>query len=74
MSELFLKVQSLDKEAQQEVADFVDFLIEKKGRARKHDPEAYRQQLMTISVWSDEDVKPIEEARQHFNNWKASEW
>ena len=74
MSELFLKVQSLDKEAQQEVADFVDFLIEKRGRVKKQDPVLYRQRLMAVSVWSDEDIKPIEEARQHFNNWKAAEW
>lgn len=74
MSEFFLKIQSLDKEAQQEVADFVDFLLEKKGRAKKQDADAYRQRLVNMSVWSDDDIKPIEEARQHFNNLTPSAW
>lgn len=74
MSEFTLKILSLDKEAQQEVADFVDFLITKKGRIKKRDPETYRQLLMTISVWSDEDIDPIDEARHNFDNWTATKW
>lgn len=74
MSEFMVKFQALDEQGQQEVADFVDFLLEKKGRRRMHDAETYRQKLLKISVWSDEDIKPIEEARQHFNNLNVPEW
>ncbi|RIV27690.1 DUF2281 domain-containing protein [Fibrisoma montanum] len=74
MSELIAKFQALDEQAQQEVVDFVDFLLEKKGRRKPYDPEEYKRKLQSISVWSDQDIKPIEEAQQHFNNWKALEW
>ncbi|MFN0036381.1 MAG: hypothetical protein ACKVUS_15050 [Saprospiraceae bacterium] len=40
----------------------------------KFDVNAYRKKLLKVSVWSDEDIALIEEARQHLNNWKVKEW
>lgn len=75
MSELLVKIQSLDEQAQQEVVDFVDFLLEKKGRRKPpHNSDDYRERLINISVWSEEDLKPIEEARRLFNNMAINEW
>jgi len=41
--------------------------------AEKQKRAAYREKLLKISVWSDEEIKPIEDARQHFN-FKPEEW
>lgn len=40
----------------------------------KMDIEAYREKLLQVGVWSDEDLKPIEEARSHFNSLKPAKW
>jgi hypothetical protein len=32
------------------------------------DMSTYRENLLKISVWTDEDIKPIEEARKHFES------
>jgi hypothetical protein len=74
MSEYIQKFQQLDDEARQEVLDFVDFLLDKKGRKRSADNAFYQEQIQQVSVWSEEDVKPIEEARTQFNQWKPTEW
>jgi hypothetical protein len=36
--------------------------------------EEYRQRLLEGSVWSEEDIKPILEAREHTANWRTREW
>jgi hypothetical protein len=67
MSEYIQKFQQLDDEARQEVLDFVDFLLDKKGRKRPVDSASHKDGRPQVSVWSEEDVKAIREARNHFN-------
>lgn len=33
-----------------------------------------KEALLKVSVWSDEDLKPIEEAMNHFNSIKPAKW
>ncbi|MCW5924704.1 MAG: hypothetical protein KIS77_20465 [Saprospiraceae bacterium] len=74
MGELLSKFELLDPEAKQQLLDYLDFLIsEKKKEKAKFDVEAYRENLLKVGVWSDEDIAPIEEARQLLNNWKIKE-
>jgi len=40
----------------------------------KMDREAYREKILKVGVWTDEDLKPIEEARSHFNSLKPAQW
>ena len=40
----------------------------------KMDMEAFKEKILQIPVWSDEDVKPIEEARNAFNSLKPVQW
>ena len=76
MGELLSKFELLDTTGQQELLDYLDFLIAKrrKKKAKTFDYEAYRKRILTIGTWSDEDMAPIEEARRLFNNWKPREW
>ncbi|GAA4412496.1 hypothetical protein GCM10023187_39680 [Nibrella viscosa] len=74
MSELLIKYNSLDDEAKQEVADFIDFLLEKKGRKKPFDSEAYRQKLLNTSVWPEEEVLQMEENIKQAWNWKIEEF
>ena len=40
----------------------------------KMDMEAYRKKILQVGVWSDEDLRPIEEAREAFNSLKPVQW
>jgi hypothetical protein len=74
MGELLSKFELLDSESKQQLLDYLDFLVSKKKKKAKFDVEAYRESLLKVSVWSDEDIAPIEEARQLINQWKVKEW
>ena len=34
----------------------------------------YRNRLLNVSVWSEEDLKPVSDSGQSFNGLKAEEW
>ena len=63
-----VQMQKLNTAQRKEVSDFVDFLL---TRRRQTTRENKRKVWLTkVSVWSDSDVKPIEEAMAEVNNWK----
>ena len=75
MGDLLSKFELLDAEGKQQVLDYLDFLLSKKKKKKtKFDVKAYRENLLKVGAWSDEDIAPIEEARQLINNWKVKEW
>lgn len=75
MGDLLSKFELLDAEGKQQVLDYLDFLLSKKKKKNaKFDVKAYRENLLKVGTWSDEDIAPIEEARQLINNWKVKEW
>lgn len=78
MAELLLKYELLDPLGKQQLLDYLNFLLskkkEKKTKTAKFDVKAYRENLLKVGVWSEEDIALIEEARQHFNSWKPKEW
>ncbi len=65
---LFLMLQDLSKTAKLEVYDFIDFLLKKR---RKKKPNDLRKKLLDVSIWSENDIKLIEQAQNnvkiHFN-------
>jgi hypothetical protein len=73
MGELVSKFELLDPEGKQQLLDFLEFLLEKR-KEEKFDYEAYRKRILTVGVWTDEEIAPLEEARQLVNNWKVQEW
>lgn len=40
----------------------------------KIDKEAHLKEIANMPVWSDEDLKPIEKARSHFDSLKPAQW
>ncbi len=41
---------------------------------KKHSTEDYREKLMEVSVWSEEDIKAMEDAGNSLDKFKPSEW
>ena len=77
MAELLLKYELLDPLGKQQLLEYLNLLLSSKTANKerpKFDVKAYRKNLLKVSVWSDEDISLIEEARQHFNSWQVKEW
>lgn len=74
MSDIILKYSLLNKTAQQEVNDFLDFLLSKQKRIKEKSPTDYKTKIMSVSTWTDEDLKQLENNRSSFNHWNIDEW
>jgi hypothetical protein len=74
MYELLLKFQALPADSPRLLLEFLDFLWQKEKPQTIEpvgDPYAVWD---TISTWSAEDVKPIEEAGEQLNHWQPESW
>ncbi|RCR67295.1 hypothetical protein [Larkinella punicea] len=74
MKDLLGKYTQLSDEHQKEVIDFVNFLLQKQEKPVQFNMDAYRKEIQSVSVWSDQDLTPILEAKDQIDNWKPSEW
>ena len=74
MSELILKYNLLNSVAQQEVRDFIDFLLYKKEATHTASMEAYKKKILNVSVWTAEDEAFMEENTKKMNQWRIEEW
>jgi hypothetical protein len=63
--QLWDKLGQLDPFQQQSVADFVEFLLRTKTPAGKRN----KKELLTLSVWTDEDIAQIQEVQDGINAW-----
>lgn len=72
MSSMLLKYNSLDPKAQQQVRDYIDMLVSKMKPSKKK-PSSYKERILSVSVWSEEDLKPLKE-NHAFNKFRAEEW
>ncbi|HLP57285.1 MAG TPA: DUF2281 domain-containing protein [Candidatus Deferrimicrobium sp.] len=61
------KFEILPESAKREVADFIDFLLQKRySRTKKID----KKMLLEISQWTDEDITAVEDAGKEINKWQ----
>lgn len=72
MGDLLSKFEMLDNASKQQLLDYLDFLLSK--TRKKFSYEAYRKRILTVGTWTDEDIKPIEEANQLIDNWNIKGW
>ena len=63
--QLWAKLSQLDPFQQQSVAAFIDSLLKPHAPAGKRS----KQDLLALSVWSDEDLAQIEAAQDAINAW-----
>jgi hypothetical protein len=63
-----VQMQKLNTTQRKEVANFIDFLLMRRRQSTRE--KSRKGRLEKISVWSNDDVKPIEEAMAEVNSWK----
>lgn len=60
MDELLMKFGLLDAVKRQEILDFLDFLLNKQKKGRARNFKSYKEQILQVSTWSEEDIAVIE--------------
>lgn len=68
MTDLILKYRLLNKTAQQEVNDFLDFLLSKQ-KVKKSNMD-YKIKIRAVSTWSDSDLAVFKNNQSLFNQWQ----
>ncbi len=62
------KFERLPEQSKKEAFDFIEFLLRKKKRKKKNIDK--KNILLGMSCWSDEDIKRLENVREHMNKWE----
>lgn len=74
MTDILLKYKLLNKSAQKEVADFIDFLLKKYPSRKKNEVKSYKEKILNVSTWTESDIEEIFENQKKLNQWKTQEW
>ena len=64
--QLWAKLNLLNPFQQQTVVAFIDTLLKTQTAVDKRD----KSRLLTLSVWTEQDLQPIEEAQARLNAWQ----
>jgi len=72
MDNILLKYNALDPASKKQVSDYIDTMLARmKNIKKKQSP--YKQRILSVSAWSENDLKPLQENRS-FNQFKSEEW
>ncbi len=74
MNDNVLKYNLLTTLEKKEVSDFIDFLFSKKKKSGKAKSSGYKSKILSVSTWSDDDLKVFEENKNLFNKWEPQAW
>ena len=74
MNEILEKYNQLSPDLQKQVNDFLDFMLEKHKDEKAFDMKSWKNKILNVSTWTNEDIKEFDAVRQHFSQWKVEEW
>jgi len=74
MTDITVKYGLLDKTSKQEINDFIDFLLNKKRASKATQLNGYKKRILSVSTWSDEDIKVFKDNEILFNQWNVESW
>ena len=69
-----MKFGLLDPVKRQEILDFLDFLLNKQKKERVGTFKSYKEQILQVSTWSEEDIAVIETNSKRLSQWQVPEW
>jgi|AntRauTorcE11898_2_1112593.scaffolds.fasta_scaffold05334_4 hypothetical protein len=74
MNEIEIKYNKLNNTRRRELNDFLDFLLNRQKSDKTKSLTDYKKKILSVSTWTDEDCRPIEENQKAFNQWNIQEW
>ncbi len=73
MSEFILKYSMLDSNDKKQVLEFINNLFQKAHRSPPS-MSNYKNKIMNVSVWTDEDEQNVENGRKLINQLTTEQW
>jgi len=74
MNDFALKYDKLDIISKREVEDFLDYLLSKKKIHASQKVSSYKQQLLEVGIWSDDDISIMENFQKSMINLEIPKW
>ena len=74
MDSAILKYDLLNSFEKKQVQDFIDFLFSKKKDAPNSDSSSYKNKILNVSTWSNEELKVFDENAKFFDQWHPTAW
>jgi len=74
MDSSILKYSLLNSFEKKEVRDFIDFLFSKKKNIADSPSSDYRNKILSVSIWNEEDLKVFEEHKNDFDQLAPAKW
>ncbi len=74
MNDILTKYNTLSPDSQQEVNDFLDFMLSKYEEKKVFDMNSWKAKIKDVPTWTRQDIKKMEENGQEFDQWKSEEW
>lgn len=74
MNEILNKYNALSPAKQKELDDYLDILLSKDKGKNPFDLSSWKKKAKEVSVWSEEDIKGLEESIHQFKQWQPEKW
>lgn len=76
MTDFIYKFQLLNPDAKKELLDFLDFLLIKNAKIKSKQKKisSYKKNILSVSVWSDNDINEMESDIKNFGTWQIEKW
>jgi hypothetical protein len=74
MNEVLLKYEALDTFLQKQALEFMDYLLSMKNKVKPVNMSDYKQKILKVSTWPEEDIEIFNKNRKLFNQWNIAEF
>ena len=74
MESMIDKYKSLPLPYQQEVNDFIEFVLMKAKAKKRFTVKDWRQRITNVSVWSEKDIQVMKKNSKGLSLWKPPQW
>ena len=74
MDSMIDNCKSLPPPYQQEVNDFIEFILMKAKAKKRFNVKNWKQRITNVSVWSEKDIQVMKKNSKGLSSWTAPEW
>lgn len=74
MDQLMLKYNQLSNFSKREITDFLDYLLSKETNSAKDKEEKYKNKILKVSTWTDDEIAEMERNIKTFGKWNIQKW
>lgn len=74
MDEVLTKYNALDSFFQNQVLQYIDYLLSMKKSSEQINMSAYKEKILNVSTWREEDLEILNNNSKQFSEWKMEEF